>query len=265
MNFYDRLLHDVATIKDYGGMQCKLSVVKTMKNPEFDVKPIPKRSKGTVNDEKTSENVSRTKSKIFELVYCNPWDYFCTFTIAKTKGDRYDIDDFRKRYSQWLRDYKKKFGCDIKYLHIPEQHKNGAWHFHSFIYGLSVDRLREFKQTEKLPYRLLELIRQRNENNLKIFDWPDYQEKFGFCTLEQVMNKEACSKYVTKYITKDLARSITEVNAHLYYCSKGLQRAQIIKRGQLLEQPTSWDFEGEYAKCKFYRSDSLDYLCKIVD
>ena len=53
---------------------------------------------------------------------------------------------------------------------------------------------------------------------------------------------ERCASYISKYISKDLADSIKELNAHLYYASNGLKKAERIYRGHatLLVQ---WDWE----------------------
>ncbi|NLJ91320.1 MAG: hypothetical protein GX323_10550, partial [Clostridiales bacterium] len=44
-------------------------------------------------------------------------------------------------------------------------------------------------------------------------------------------DKERVSSYVTKYVTKDLESSIKELNAKMYYCSRWLSRAKLIKKG----------------------------------
>lgn len=57
------------------------------------------------------------------------------------------------------------------------------------------------------------------------FYWTDWFNRFGFNDIEPIRNAEAVSKYVTKYITKDMIHSVKELGAHTYYCSKGLKRA----------------------------------------
>ena len=42
---------------------------------------------------------------------------------------------------------------------------------------------------------------------IKFFQWMNwklYQNKFGYFTCTKINNIQACSKYITKYITKDL-------------------------------------------------------------
>ena len=86
-------------------------------------------------------------------------------------------------------------------------------------------------------------------------------KKFGFCDLEFVCNPEAVSKYITKYINKDLATSVTELNAHLYYHSRGLQTAKTMKKGTMLCDIVP-SFVGEYCSVSWldYDENLLEYL-----
>lgn len=260
--FQTKYSNDVAILKDYAGRGCKLTIHKSVRNPGWeDDEPLFKGEKGTVNDEKLMENIIHARSRIFELAYCNSWSYFTTFTIDKKKCGRYDLEKYHKSFSQWLRDYNKKHGTHIKYLTIPEQHKDGAWHEHGFIMGLPVEHLRLFNpETDKLP----KYITEKLFGGSLVYDFPAYREKFGFCDFEPIRSLEGVSKYVTKYISKDLARSVTEVNAHLYYCSQGLQRATEIKRGTMSANMEP-DFENEYVKVKWYNtSEVLESLSNCI-
>ena len=59
---------------------------------------------------------------IYELAACNPWDWFVTFTLDKNKYDRTNLPKFQKDLSQFIRDFRKKTGAQVKYMLIPEQH-----------------------------------------------------------------------------------------------------------------------------------------------
>ena len=97
-------------------------------------------------------------------------------------------------------------------------------------------------------------MQKKVKQNWAIYEWTGYNKKFGFSDFELIKDSKKCAFYVTKYITKDLSNSVTELNAKLYYCSKGLRTAQVIMRGQLLEPLKSVDFENEYVKVKYYQS-----------
>lgn len=186
--------------------------------------------RGTVNDEKLEESITRAKNKIFELAFCNPWQYFFTGTIDGNKYDRTDLNKYHKDLTQWFTDQSKKHGVKIQYLLIPELHTDGkSWHIHGFINGLPQCELKQFVIGDTMGKALAEKVK----NGDIVYNWLAYQKKFGFCDLEPIRNQEAVSKYITKYINKNLATSVTELNAHLYYHSRGLQMAQIIKKGTM--------------------------------
>lgn len=187
--------------------------------------------RGLVNDEKLSENISRAKSRIFELAFCNPWDWFLTATLDPNKHDRTDLELFHKSFTQWLRDYNKKHGTNIKFVLIPELHADGkSWHMHGFLSGLPVSHLNQFCVGDVMGKSLADKVK----NGDVVYNWLAYAKKFGFCDLEPIRNAEAVSKYITKYVNKSLANSVKTLNAHLYYHSRGLNVAEVKKKGTML-------------------------------
>lgn len=219
--------------------------------------------RGSVNDEKLAENISRTKRVIFELAFCNPWQFFFTATLDKTKYNRTDLDKFHKDLTQWFRDQNKKYGCQIKFLLIPELHSDGqSWHMHGFLYGVPLCDIKRFQIGDRMGKALAEKVKKGEE----IYHWLGYDKKFGFNDLEPIRDHEAVSKYVTKYISKELANSVTELNAHQYYCSRGLKRAEVIKKGSMSANIKP-DFEGEYCSITTlpYCEQKLDEILRSFE
>lgn len=220
---------DVAILKDYG-IKRKLTIHKAIRARGFETSD-DKRPKGEANEQKLDENIIRAKSRIFELAYCNPWKHFVTLTMDPKKHNRHDLERYMKTLAHWIRNYNTKWHLSIKYLLIPEMHKDGAWHIHGFLMGLPDQHLVE------------------NKNGY--LDWIEYREKFGWMSVDKIRNHEAVSKYVTKYISKNLSDCVKEVNAHMYYCSQGLKRAEEIKRGTLMGVSVPWDYENDWIKCRW--------------
>lgn len=184
--------------------------------------------RGTVNDSKLADNILRAKSRIFELAFCNPWDWFFTGTLNPNLQDRTDLNLFHKQLTQWIRNYNRRYSVRIKFLFIPELHEDGkSWHIHGFLYGLPTEHLKLFQIGDKMGKSLAEKVKNGDD----VYNWSAYSKRFGFCDLEPIRNHEAVSKYITKYINKNLATSVTELNAHQYYHSRGLKVADTVKKG----------------------------------
>lgn len=56
-------------------------------------------------------------------------------------------------------------------------------------------------------------------------NWPDYMDKFGFCSLAPVRDPIATAFYITKYVSKDLSRRAGDLGKHLYFHSRPLRKA----------------------------------------
>lgn len=253
-------VRDLAILKSFDGLKYKLTRSSCVRNKGVeDDRPHPQ--KGTVNEEKLSNNIIRARNKVREYGYCNDWEYFVTMTINRYFYDRYDLKSFKKVLFQWIRDYNKKHGTNIKYLLVPEKHKDGAWHLHGFIMGLPAEHLVPFTFDQKLP----SYIRNKVKDGEPIYNWPAYAEKFGFIDVEPVHSRERATSYVTKYITKYLEDSVSELGAHLYYCSKGLKRAQEMKRGVMAATITP-DFENDFCKVNWFdgASKTAEELCSFI-
>ena len=192
-----------------------------------------------VNCEKLSNNISRARSKIYEYAYCNQWDFFITLTISPERYDRYDLKAYIKDLGKFINNYSTIHHSKILYILIPEQHKNGAWHMHGLVSGI--------------------LFKHLVINDNGYLDFPMYSKKFGFCSLSHVKNREAVSKYITKYVTKELfARSFGE---RCYYCSKGLKKAELLYQFDNIDPDfIKWDFEQEDGYCKLSMVDNLDFM-----
>lgn len=100
-----------------------------------------------------------------------------------------------------------------------------------------------------------------------IYNWEKYQNRFGYVTLEPIRNSLAISKYVTKYIKKSIGSSVTELGKHTYYCSQGLQRKELIKKGSLphgYEKELVQAFENDYLiQFDLTESQAKNFLMKL--
>ena len=199
---------------------------------------------------KFESSLSRAKSQVYQYAICNEWDWFCTFTLDKTKKDRFDLKAFNRDLSLFLRHFRRK--CPgLQFLLIPEHHEDGAWHMHGLISGLPKEFLAPFVGNTPTMRKL------RRKGYL---NWPDYQDRFGFCSFGRIRSHDAVSAYITKYLNKSLSARVYEVGSHLYYASRGLKRAQRVM--------FDWAFvPASFKKCFTFHSDFVSsfWLCADRD
>lgn len=167
------------------------------------------------NDIKLNNNFSRARSMVLQYALCNPWELFFTGTLDKAKYDRYDLDTYMTDLSQWIRDKRKAYGVKFQVLLVPEQHKDGAWHVHGLVHDLLVSATEQFGEGTPKDLRDHDYI-----------NWPDYQEKFGFCSLALIRDPIATAFYISKYVSKDLSRRAGDLGKHLYFHSRPLKKAE---------------------------------------
>lgn len=200
------------TIHQYRDDMFKVVAFKGNRDP--DVLFLRRKENQVHNEVKLANNYSRARSMILQYALCNPWDHFFTGTLDKQKYNRYQLDRYASQLMQWIRDKRKSYNAKFQVLLIPEPHHDGAWHMHGLIYGLPDQVLRPFRPPEPQA-----LIRGG------FLNWPDYQKKFGFCSLAPIKDPVATAYYITKYVSKDLSRRSGDLGKHLYFHSRPLNKA----------------------------------------
>lgn len=161
-----------------------------------------------IKDETRSKKVSnnRAKQKIYELARSNDWEYFLTLTFAE---DRYNYEKLTKRLSVWISNIKRDYAPDMKYIFVPELHKDGALHFHGIVSDIG-----------KLPLVDSGL---KDKNGNIIYNIDCY--KMGFTTATKVTDSGRVASYMTKYITKDLMSY--SKGKKKYWASRNLSKPNI--------------------------------------
>lgn len=185
-------------------------------------------------------SLQRTKMLVRDIVLCNGFDYFCTFTFNPKKCNSYSFPSCWSKMSAWLhhqRDNSREQGIEFKYLIIPEQHKSGRWHFHALISGY--------------------IGSLRPANCLTASDRPIYNMtsfRSGFTTAVAIDNQENVANYVTKYITKEFIKMF---NQRRFFCSRNLVRPVKSVNSSLLSRTLPL-FRRVVADDKYSRSYVID-------
>lgn len=189
------------------------------------------------NDYKLSNNISRAITTCRNIALSNEWDYFITLTLDSEKYDRFDLSKFHKDLSSFFKYLNRKFTCCIKYLLVPERHKNGAWHMHGLIRGI--------------PLSCLSI----NDNGFLSFI--PYSNKFGYCSLSPVVSSVAVSLYITKHLSKQIKSGVIDLGQHLYYHSRGLDHGVTIALLPATKLPDNFVFQYE-SEDKSYKSSFFE-------
>lgn len=197
------------------------------------------------NLNKLENNVVRAKNKINDIALANDFQYFFTLTF-KPDYDRYDLYQCLNKFRSHLRAMRDECGKTIKYLIVPEQHKDGAWHFHGF-FSNDIDYFLYFNQ---FGYRSI-----RNMDSL------------GFINIDVIKDKLRVSSYVTKYVVKNLGSGIKKYR-NSYFCSTGLSRGNLIL-DKLYDNEyfneNFFDFKNDFCRRKVITKTEYNKLKIILD
>ena len=146
---------------------------------------------------KLKESISRSKRNVLEIAYCNNWDWFGTFTFDKQKTkDRYNVQQTMKEFRLWLNNFKKRYAPELKYLLVPELHKDGAVHVHGLLSGIPDAYLKSYTE-----YSTQEII-DNDWTTLAMqgyYNLIPYYTKFGRNSFGEIKSNEATAFYVSKY------------------------------------------------------------------
>lgn len=146
---------------------------------------------GSSVDRKRVENQSRRKQKIYDLARSNSFEWFVTLTFDPEIVDRFDYESCSAALYSFTHLLAKKGG--FRWVIVPEQHKNGAYHFHGLIAG----NLALTRAVHPVTGRFLSDCSGRS-----IYNVVDYQA--GFTTATPITDQARAASYLTKYLTKDI-------------------------------------------------------------
>ena len=157
------------------------------------------------------QSMNRTKNSIWQIALSNIWEYFVTFTFNPkiVKSDDYEECVFYM--SQWLKNAKYRCSPDMKYLIVPEYHKDKRkFHFHALMSNIQgITLVDSGYQT----------------NNKIIYNIANYH--LGYTTAIPVDNdKDGQNKtcgYMLKYITKDLV-NLSQGKKRYWYSVKNCDK-----------------------------------------
>lgn len=167
-------------------------------------------------------SMRRARAKLRRLALSNEFEYFVTLTLDKEKIDRYDPKAIMQKVNRWLDNMVRRHG--LRYILVPERHKDGAIHFHGFFAGTGLITADSGVQHGGRP----------------VYNLPQWG--YGFTTAQRLYGTySAAVGYVCKYIGKQEGE---RPMGRWYYSGGALQDAPkeyaILDYRELLEE-----FQGE--------------------
>lgn len=165
-------------------------------------------------------STNRTINEIYAIARANTWEYFVTLTIDPKKLDRTDYNLVLDKIKIWVNNIKKRYAPNLKYLIVPELHKDKkSWHFHALFASIGNLPL-EFSGKTCIGSTVFNYIDRPKAD--KIYNLPLWD--YGFSTVTKIKSSKRTISYIGKYITKDVGYALK--NRHRFLASHNLERAK---------------------------------------
>lgn len=169
-----------------------------------------KRAKIAKREDSIHRSLRRTKTTIQDIMLSNRFELWCTFTYncrscrprcnnnpctcSREACKRFDINYTHRTLRNWFRN-QRTHSPDLKYLAVPEFHKNGAVHFHCLLSNFN-GRLRDSGK--------------RTKHGQVIYNASGYYSGWTeFVRIGERFDSASDDyyrviSYLTKYVTKDM-------------------------------------------------------------
>lgn len=159
--------------------------------------------KPTPDSEKRERALRRARARVLDIARSNvDLAYFVTLTLDERKIDRYDINEQMKRMRGWLSNRVQRDG--LKYVLVPELHKDGAVHYHGLINDVLPRKdsgTMSFGGGKPFRVKRSEQAKMLEAGARVVYNLPEWD--FGFTTaIELYGERSKAINYVCKYIGK---------------------------------------------------------------
>lgn len=145
----------------------------------------------------------RAAARVRDIALCNRFTHFVTLTLSAEAIDRYDIKAATAKMRSWLDNRVRR--CGLKYVLVPEHHKDGAIHFHGFFNDalpLVDSGTLSIGGKPRRPRSVADYQRMTAAGGKTVYNIPDWS--LGFSTAIALYGDyEAAIAYTCKYIGKE--------------------------------------------------------------
>lgn len=216
-------------VKHYpdGSQQVTVFSADILRLPGWEEQQPRKRQRSKPDGSAAAEDLARArrraKAAVADIALSNEFSYFVTLTLDKEKVDRYDVGEVTKKLNNWLDNRVRRNG--LKYVLVPELHKDGAIHFHGFFNDAlpAVDSgTLTTKGKPRKPRSKAERRRMLDAGSHEVYNLPAWS--LGFSTAIKLYgDRRAAVGYVCKYISK----TADKIGGRWYYSGGDLSRPEV--------------------------------------
>lgn len=200
---------------------------------KLDVNVSPEMRKA-MDEDNLERSLRRTQAEIADIIDCNEFEWFGTFTFAPDQvANRYDDDEIYAKMSKWFNNERRR-SPELHYLLVPERHKDGALHFHALLGHFNGSMSDSGRKYAKQP----------------IYNAIGF--KYGFTNFTRIRDKARTANYCRKYITKELMQ---EKGKRRYWASKNLSKPQRVENLRLDEAISRYN--ADVRKLIHYENDYI--------
>lgn len=165
-----------------------------------------KREKGKKSEgEDRLRSMRRARAMLRRLALSNDFQYFVTLTLDGSKIDRWDGEAITRAMSTWCDNMVRRKG--LRYILVPERHKDGAFHFHGFFGGDGLEVVDSgtidvpWSSKPRRPRDESERAAWLEKGGHVVYNLPQWP--LGFTTAIELYGDYGCAVgYVCKYIGK---------------------------------------------------------------
>ena len=148
-------------------------------------------------------SMRRAAARLRDLALCNDFRWFVTLTLDPAKIDRHDMQALTRILNRWSDNRVRRKG--LRYLLVPERHKDGAIHLHGFFNDalplVDSGTISRPGGKPRKPRSAAQAAQWLAEGGKRVYNIPDWS--LGFSTaLELTGDYHAAVAYVCKYVRK---------------------------------------------------------------
>lgn len=123
-------------------------------------------------------SMRRARAKVHRIALANGFDWFVTLTLDASRVDRYDPAAIMAKLNPWLDNMVRRKG--LRYILVPELHKDGAFHFHGFMSGDGLE-VSESGHVDKLGHPVYNLPQWPLGFTRAVRLYGDYAAAVAYC------------------------------------------------------------------------------------